>query len=327
MFDVVAIGSAVYDAFIEADLKKIADAATASGASLRLPLGEKISGKKISFEIGGNAVNAGVTFGRQGYRVGICARLGNDVFGEEIKRRLSAENVKLDFIELDRKLPTSFSTVFLSGGERTIINFLGSGNALALRKIPAAGPRTKWFYVSLPGESYQLWPKIVSLAKKQSVKIAFNPTGYHIKKAGAAILKSLPAVDFLVLNETEAAELTGIDFKDPQKAFRKLDRTMPGILAVTYGVRGAAVSDGRRIYRTGIFKNRRVADRTGAGDAFASGFVAGLMRADLKTAIRLGLANAASVVEAVGANKASLTRSEFEKSSRWSKVSIKMEKI
>jgi ribokinase len=327
MFDVIAIGSAVYDVFVETDLKKVADAATVSGSSLRLPLGEKISGRKIDFELGGNAVNAGVTFSRQGYRVAVCARVGKDVFGEDVKRRLVKEKVKPDFLEFDPKLQTSLSTIFLSAGERTIINFPGSGNDLSLHKLLADKPRAKWFYVSLPGESYRLWPRIIALAKAQSAKIAFNPTGYHIKKAKTAIMKSLPEIDFLVLNETEAAELTGIDFKEPGRAFRKLDKAMPGILAVTYGAKGAAISDGQELYRTGIFKNRKIADRTGAGDAFASGFVAGLMRKDIKTAIRLGLANAASVVEAIGANKASLTRAEFEKSSRWSRILIKTEKI
>lgn len=327
MFDVIAIGSAVYDGFMEADLKEIKDKTTASGKSLRLPLGEKISGKSVSFEIGGNAVNAAVTFSRQGYRAGICARIGRDIRGEEIRRRLIEEKIKLDFMEIDPRLQTSFSAVFLSRGERTIINFPGSGNNLSLAGILEAKPRTKWFYVSLPGDSYKALPDIVSLAKEQSAKIAFNPTARHIQKSRQAILKLLPKIDFLVLNETEASMLTSIDFKNPERAFKKLDKVMPGILAVTYGTKGAAVSDGRFVYRTGIFQNKKTADRTGAGDAFGSGFVSGLMRGGIELAIRLGLANAASVVEAIGANKNSLTREDFEKSSRWSKVSIKTKKI
>jgi len=327
MFDVISIGSAVYDGFMETDLKEIKDKTTAFGKSLRLPLGEKISGRNVSFEIGGNAVNAAVTFSRQGYRTGIFARIGRDIQGEEIRRRLAEEKIKLDFMEFDSRIQTSFSAIFLSKGERTIINFPGSGNNLSLAGLLKVKPKTKWFYVSLPGDSYKALPNIVSLAKKQSAKIAFNPTMRHIRESKQTILKLLPKMDFLVLNETEASILTGIDFENPIKSFRKLDKAMPGILAVTYGQKGAAVSDGRFVYRTGIFQNRKTVDRTGAGDAFGSGFVSGLMRGDIKLAIRLGLANAASVVEAIGANKNSLTRNDFEKSNRWSKVSIKTEKI
>jgi sugar/nucleoside kinase (ribokinase family) len=327
MFDVITIGSAVYDGFIEAGLLKIDDKTTASGKALKLPLGAKLSGQRISFEIGGNAVNAAVTFSRQGYRTGICARIGNDILGKEIKNRLSREKIKLDFIESDLKSETSFSTIFLSSGERTIINFPGAGNNLSLQNIWRDKPKAKWFYVSLPGESYRFLPRIISFVKKQKIKIALNPTAYHIKQARQTILDNLRNIDFLVLNETETSMLTGINFKEENKAFRKLDKAMPGILAVTYGQSGAIISDGRFLYKTGIFKNKKVIDRTGAGDAFGSGFVAGLIKGDIKEAIRLGLANAASVVEKIGANKGALTRREFKNDKRWSKILIKIEEI
>lgn len=327
MFDVITIGSAVYDSFIEVALPQVDDKMTAFGKSLKLPLGEKLSGKKISFEIGGNAVNAAVTFSRQGFQTGVCARLGDDIFGEEIKKRLSQEKIKLDFIELDKKLQTSSSTIFLSSGERTIINFSGAGNDLSLQKFWKDKPKAKWFYLSLPGESFRFLPKIISFARRQNAKIAFNPTAYHIKRAKEVILDNLRNIDFLVLNETEASILTNIDFKEENKAFRKLDRKTPGILAVTYGQSGAVISDGKFLYRAGIFKNKKIVDRTGAGDSFGSGFVAGLMRGDVKEAIKLGLANSASVVEIIGANKGALTRNEFKNNKRWSKVSIKTEKI
>jgi sugar/nucleoside kinase (ribokinase family) len=327
MFDVITIGSAVYDSFIEVGLPQIDDKDTIFGKSLKLPLGEKFSGKKISFEIGGNAVNAAITFSRQSFRTGICVRLGGDVFGEEIQKRLSQEKIKLDFVETDKKLQTSSSTIFLSSGERTIINFSGAGNDLSLQKLWKDKPKAKWFYLSLPGESYRLLPKIISFAKKQNAKIALNPTAYHIKRAKETILDNLRNIDFLVLNETEASMLTNIDFKEKNKAFRKLDKEAPGILAVTYGKSGAVVSDGKFFYRAGIFKNKKIVDRTGAGDAFGSGLVAGLMRGGLKEAIELGLANSASVVEEIGANKGVLTRNEFKNNKRWFNASIKIEKI
>ena len=64
-------------------------------------------------------------------------------------------------------------------------------------------------------------------------------------------------------------------------------------------------------------------DRTGAGDAFGSGFVAGLIQASrIEYAIRLGSANATSVVEYVGAKKGIVTKNDFEKSSRWKNFKI-----
>ena len=50
---------------------------------------------------------------------------------------------------------------------------------------------------------------------------------------------------------------------------------MPGIVAVTSGPDGATVSDGNYIYHAGTFRETKLVDRTGVGDAFGSGFVAG----------------------------------------------------
>lgn len=328
MFDVITIGSAVYDSFLEGNFETEVYKKSVSRKAFVLPLGEKLSGKRISFEIGGNAVNAAVTFSRQEYRTGIVVRMNDDIFGKEILSRLKELNIDIGFAETDSKLRTSCSTIILSSGERTIINFPAAGQNLSLGKFFKEKPKSKWLYLSLPGESYRLFPRVVTFASKIGSKVAFNPTGYHINHARQTIMDNLHKIDFLVLNEAEASMLTGVDFKKGAEAFRKLDKIMPGILAVTYGRSGAIVSDGRLLYEANIFKDQKAVDRTGAGDAFGSGFVAGLMTENnIKEAIRLGMANAASVVEKIGANKGILSRSEFKKNKRWSKVVIKTKKI
>src|SRR3989344_8581849 len=98
---------------------------------------------------------------------------------------------------------------------------------------------------------------------------------------------------------------------------------------MTDGHKGVMVSDGHYVYKAGIFKEKKLVDRTGAGDAFGSAFTAGLMRcgiaaknigsvkpSDVCFAIRLATANATSVVEHVGATEGALTKKGFA-NSRW----------
>src|SRR4030043_281228 len=119
--------------------------------------------------------------------------------------------------------------------------------------------------------------------------------------------------------------------KKEKEIFEKLDRAEKGIVVMTNGVKGVVVSDGRNIYRSGIFGGK-VIDRTGAGDAFGSGFVAGLVKNqkskkknkkfsidDMKYAIRLGSANATSVVGKIGAKQGILTKKEFN-DKKWNKL-------
>ena len=131
MFDVVTIGSATRDAFFEGDFPLVKWPKTESGKAYLFPFGEKLEAKKVFFTIGGNAANASVTFTRQGFKTACIAKTGNDVSGEEIRRRLKKEGIETKFIVYDPETPTSYSVLLLEKGpstslrtgERTILNY------------------------------------------------------------------------------------------------------------------------------------------------------------------------------------------------------------
>jgi len=86
----------------------------------------------------------------------------------------------------------------------------------------------------------------------------------------------------------------------------------PKIVCVTDGKRGSEICDGHHIYKS--YPNKvKIAEKTGAGDAFASGFVAGLiLYEDIEHAIEAGSLNAESVIQKPGAKNGLLTREELE---------------
>ena len=196
--------------------------------------------------------------------------------------------------------------------------------------------KSKWVYIA-PGDiHFQTIEKIFSHFSKNKTLIAFNPSkrfiGFGLKK-----LKSLlDQTEVLILNLEEGAVLTGINYKKEKEIFKKLNMAKKRIVVMTNGPKGAVVSDGRNIYRAGVFSGK-IVDRLGAGDAFGSGFVAGLIRQiencklkienlppkAVEYAIRLGSANATSVVGKIGAKEGILTKQQFEKNGKWKKMSIK----
>jgi len=339
MYDIITIGSATRDAFFKVNYKIVPWARTPAGKAYLLPLGEKLEVDDIFFTIGGNAVNASVTFARQGFKTACTGKLGCDVSGEELKRRLRKEGVGTKFLVCTPKLPTAYSVLLLQEGSRTILNHHGSSHTFSFRDIHLKKLRSRWWYLSLSGKSDKMFKGLVRFARDNKIAVAFNPSGHHLRRRRDDILTSLNDLSLLVLNEEEAALLTGISFKKEKDVFKKLDRLMPGILAVTNGRGGVTVSDGRFIYKTGIFKEKRLVDRTGAGDAFGSGFTAGLMHrginlldiphikpADISYAIRLATANSASVVEHLGASEGTLTKGGFE-NPRWRKLRIRIRRL
>jgi ribokinase len=291
--------------------------------------------KKVYSTIGGNSANASVTFARQGFKTACFGKVGNDLSGREIATKLKLENVSPLFaVSKDR--PTAYSVLLLENGERTILGYHGASDTLELKDIPWNKLKAEWWYLSLAGESDKFLKPLLNFAKKNNIKVAFNPSGHHIKHKRNEILSSLKDISFLVLNESEAADLVGIPFKNEKAVFKKLDKLMPGIVAVTDGPNGVTVSDGEYLYKAGIFKEQKVVDRTGAGDAFGSGFVAGLLKSQkskiksqkevISYAIRLASANATSVVEQAGATEGILTNKQFE-SARWKNLKINVKEL
>ena len=337
--DVVAIGSTTRDAFFKTDFKVVKYPNTPTGKAYLVPLGEKLGVKDVYFTLGGNAANASVTFAREGYRTAVFTKVGSDVAGEEVRRRLKKEGVETKFIS-SSYLPTAYSVLLLQNGERTILSYHGAIDEFSLEGTDWEKFRARWWYVSLPGESYKLLGRLLHAAKKLNVSVALNPSFKHLIKGKRELIKSLKDISFLAVNEGEAALLTGISFKKEVAVFKKLDALTPGIVAVTSGAKGVAVSDGRFIYKAGTFKEKRLVDRTGAGDAFGSGFVAGLLRKNetckvkgvcnpfnIEYAIRLASANATSVVERLGATEGVLTRRDFDVTPRFKSLRILKKKV
>jgi len=345
MFDVSVIGKATRDAFFEGDFPLVGWPKAESGRAYALPFGEKLEVKKAYFTVGGNAANAAVTFARQGFNVACATKIGNDLSGKEIRRCLDKEGVKTKFIVSDSKFPTSYSVLLLEKGERTILNYSGAADSFSARDLDMKKIMAKWWYVSLPGRSDKMFSKITEFAEKNGIALAFNPSSHHIKHRRNEILRLMNKLSFMVLNEEEAAILAGISFKSKKEIFAKLNLLMAGprgraplgagILAITDGKKGVTVSGGKFTYKAGVFKEKKLVDRTGAGDAFGSGFVAGLLRKglnrknissakeeDISYAIRLATANATSNVEKLGATEGLLTKGGFKNDKRWSNLKV-----
>jgi len=319
MKDIVTIGSITKDNFLEIDCEIIDWPKTPSKKALVFPFGEKLEVKNVYSVLGGNSANASVTFSRLGFNTACFGKIGDDLAGKEIKNWLKEEGVDSVF-SIAKNKKTAQSTLLLKNGERTILGYHGASNEWVEDDISWRKLRAKWWYLSLAGSSSDFFIPLVKFAKENNIKIAFNPSGYHIKYNRQEILDNLKNIDFLVVNEGEAADLVGISFENEKEVFKKIDDLMPGIVAVTDGPNGVTVSNGKNIFKAGTFKERLVADRTGAGDAFGSGFTAGLMKYGkdfnseeaIKYAISLGTANATLVVEKIGATAGIISKKEFD---------------
>ena len=286
MFDVVTFGSAVIDTFVDTEFNSRTN-------SFSYPAGSKILVHGLKSDIGGGATNTGVAFSRLGLKTGCICKIGDDNNGFDVLNILKKEKIKfLGSITPDK---TGNSIILDSKGHgRTVLTFKGPGNSIRLSDIPKI--KTKWlYYSSVLGDSFKTQ---VALAKKLNVKVAYNPSEYIIKAMDIRPLLKLTEV--LILNKEEAQFLCK-RFNKKGDLLKCLREFGPKIVVVTDKNKLAYAFDGEKKYS--IKPNKiKVVERTGAGDAMASGIVAGIIAGwDLNKCLKLGLKESESVIRYFGA--------------------------
>lgn len=346
MFNIITIGSATRDIFLQSpyfkvlrDPKHLKKIGFPAGEAQCFAMGSKIDIDRPIFTTGGGATNTAVTFARQGLKTATLIKTGNDETGEDILGELKKEKIGV-FSVKDTKLSTGYDTILLSGdGERTILVYRGASSDLAEKDIPINKIKSNWVYISPGNIPFRVVNSAVNRLFKKGVNIAINPSKKLVERKISGLKNILNKSKVVIMNREEASYLTDIDYRNEKNIFKKLDKATPGIVVMTDSNRGVLVSDGYHIYQAGIFKEKVILDRTGAGDAFGSGFVAGLIHNkekcekgicrpfNIEYAIRLGSANATSVIEKIGAKEGILTKKEFNKNNRWQKMPIKIKKL
>ncbi len=300
MYDIITIGSAVVDAFVKSRaFTLIKSDKFSTGVGECFSFGSKIDVDQLLLSTGGGATNAAVTFARLGLKTAAVARVGTDFLAESVRDDLRREGVAINFLLACPKHHTGFSVLLLGQeGERTVLVYRGASEHCQHGKLPWNKLKTRWFYASSLGGHLGQVKKVLAHAKKQQAKVAWNPGGLELRQGWRKLESLLSQCTIVFMNKEEAALATGE--QDAAEALDKL-ATCGTTVVVSDGPRGATVltPTERMMVRTSGVKAK---SRTGAGDAFGSGTVAGLARGlELSQALKLGIANAESVIQHLGA--------------------------
>jgi ribokinase len=290
MFDIITFGSAVVDIFVNTNLSD-------KGKFLAYPIGSKILIKDLKFNIGGGGTNTAVAFSRFGLKTGYIGKVDKDFGGKQILELLKKEKIEfLGKVEDNLDILGGYSIILDSKeNDRTILTYKGINDDIKFLEINSKELKTKWFYLSsLLGNSFKTAERLAKKLHNNGIKIAFNPSEYMIKEENLREL--LKICDILSLNKEEAELLT--KNKDLLLGLRNLG---PKVVVITNKDKEVISYDGDKRYKI-IPHKIRIAERTGAGDAFASGFVAGQMVGkSIDESLKLGLEESESVIKHQGA--------------------------
>lgn len=310
VFDVITVGSSTVDVFMHTDPKQTEILHVHKHVDIAYPLGAKILVKELEFFTGGGGTNSAVAFSRLGLKTGWIGRVGDDDNGKRILDELERENIKF----LGYKGGVTGYSVILDAieSDRTIFTFKGCNDDLSYRKIKK--PETKWMYFSsMMDKSFKTIKKMSYHANIHNLKIAFNPSLYLAKKGVRYLKPVLRNTEILIFNKEEAQAMLNTNSENQFQMLHDIHKLGPKIIIITDGKHGAHCLDTIEKHFYSIKPEKvKIRETTGAGDAFASGFVAGkILGKDTEYSLRLGMLNAESVIKHKGAKNKLLGKEAF----------------
>jgi ribokinase len=236
--------------------------------------GETVTGHRFTAGPGGKGSNQAIAARRLGGRVTLVARVGNDLFGRDALKLFRREKLPARYVAIDEKQATGAGVIFVDeAGQNAIGVALGANLALNCGDISRAA------------ELFE--PGAILLMQLESPVSVLREAARRARRAGmTVILNPAPApehpldagflalCDYLTPNETEASEMSGVNVRDArsaERAARKLLAMGPRHVLITLGEAGSLLVTKEGAVPAPAPKVR-VADTTGAGDAFNGAF-------------------------------------------------------
>ncbi len=331
LFDVISIGDIVTDDFIDLLEKEEKVEHEKDGKTwLAIPFGTKIPFDHHDvIPAVGNASNAAVAFARLGLKSSFATNVGGDQEGREMIAVLQKEGVDHRFVRINPDKKSNYHFVLRYKAERTILIKHEEYDYHWPKLSPAETPR--WVYFSSISEHAIPYHDQVSdwLDDNPSVKLAFQPGTFQME-AGAERLKRIyQRTEVLVLNREEAVAVGGGNHEDVNDLLQHLHALGPKIVVITDGQAGAYASDGQNRFKMPLYPDiAPPLDRTGAGDAFASTFVAALVKGNtIEGALQLAPVNSMSVCQKLGAQAGLLTDEQIHEYLRKAPAGYKPERL
>ena len=333
MCDVITIGSATMDVFVESDDANIVSVYTKNKKSefMSYPYGAKVEITDFTSKVGGGGINTAVNFANLGYNTSAIFKIGDDIYSDGILESFKNKKVDLSNIVQDSNLSTGFSIILVSfQGDRTVLAHRGANAQLKKSDINFdAIKNAKLLYIApLNGDSTKVLDDIANFARENNVFVCFNAGSSSLKKGFNYLKKILENANIVVMNKEEASLATQIQVRpdtreekfseelihpDIKEMFNKLKVGESQIIVITDGGKGAYAYDGEDYYYCPVFEGP-VVSTLGAGDAFASTFCAALGRTnkDIGKALMYASVNSAGVVSEFGATQGLLTFEQIE---------------
>lgn len=308
--NVLVIGSSTIDIFLEIEDKNHIDFIQ---NKIQLQLGDKIPMNIKGLTIGGDGANVAAGISYLGNNTKFYTYLGTDIFSREIEETIHHEGIKL-LVDKTEGGKSSMSLIYDFKNDRIIFSHHEVRNHTFNFK---EDEMPNFVYLASIGDYWQnAYKLILDFVKCNNIPLAITP-GTHQLEAPSQIMPELIKISKIILiNYEEALKMlswNNTKTNDVKSTLLEIKKLGPEIVSVTDGAKGAyAIDQDNNFYKIGTYGDS-VIEKTGAGDAYASGFIsAHLNNLSVQECMKWGSINSHSVMQKTGAHNGLLRKEEME---------------
>lgn len=260
---------------------------------------------RMELHAGGCANSTATDLAKIGIRTAVIGKVGNDGFGDFMVNSLRRNGVDCSGVVRDEETATSATMVMVHGdGERSFVHYIGANAALTEDDVNFEVVKSsKILHVAgaflMPGIDGEPTARVLKKAREMGVTTTLD-TAWDSKGNWMKLLEPcLQYVDYAVPSIEEARMVTGK--YDPADVAKVLMDKGVGTVALKMGDQGCYIRSKDTELSIPIYKVDAI-DALGAGDAFAAGFLAGIVNGwDLERTGKFANATGAFCVTALGA--------------------------
>ena len=305
---ILGIGNAIVDVICKVDENFIFENNLSKG-NMKLLFDENefkklLSNLKIEKTIsGGSVANSIVGLSQLGNEVGFIGKISDDEFGEKYEIGLKNENVEYIYSKKKEELPTGTCLILITpDSERTMCTFLGTAGKINDKDVNEEAIKNSQIiflegYLWDEGDPRKAFDKAILSANKVAMSLSDKFCVDRHKPHFLDLVKN--KLDIVFANEEEIMSL--INAKNFKEVI-EFSKESKKLLVITRGEKGAISIKENNIIETGIKKNLKIIDLTGAGDLFASGYLHGyLNNFSQKDCLEKGTEMSSKIIQQIGA--------------------------
>jgi sugar/nucleoside kinase (ribokinase family) len=297
MFDVCVIGHMCVDLMVK-PLERLP------------PKGKLVLVDKLHVSAGGCGLNSAVYLAVMGVKTAILGKTGDDPLGDVILKTYERAGVDITGLKRDSVTGTSGTLVAIDPkGERTLMHYLGTNGTFCFEDVDVSFfERSRILFIGgtfiMPRFDGEDAAKVLALAKEKNLLCALDTAWDASAMWMRKIEVCLQFLDWFMPSYEEAVELSGE--RDIARMANVFFAKGVGNVVIKLGAEGCYVAEhAKEGYTLPALRNVLVKDTSGAGDAFCSGFLAGLAKGwEIRKCAELGNAVGALCVTEIGTTTA-----------------------